>query len=75
MNNKTLNCFIFVGDIVHTFKDKIPHQCGSLGKVIRLLPGKDGITRAAGQDTYHCKGACRSEVANSKTISIGSLKH
>ena len=52
MNNKTLNRVISVGDIVHIFKDKIPRQCWSLGKVIRLLPGKDGITRAAEVKTH-----------------------
>ncbi len=36
-----------VGDIVHIYKDKIPRQRWEIGKITRVLHGKDGNIRAA----------------------------
>ena len=35
------------GDIVCVYKDKIPRQKWTLGRITRLLPGKEGKIRAA----------------------------
>ena len=35
------------GDIVHVFEDRIPRQKWSMGKVGRVLPGRDGFIRSA----------------------------
>ena len=36
-----------LGDIVCIHKDKLPRQRWALGKIVRVLPGKDNIIRAA----------------------------
>ena len=35
------------GDIVHIFEDKVPKWCRSMGRVERLLQGRDGVVCAA----------------------------
>ena len=45
-----------IGDIVHIHKDKSPKHCWSMGKVIRLLPGKDKIVRAVELKTHNKAG-------------------
>ena len=47
VNNTKKDSLVAVGDIVHLYKEKIPRQRWPMGKIIRLLPGKDGIVRAA----------------------------
>ena len=44
--NKPLIRVPRVGDIVNIHKDKVPRQRWTIGKITRLLPGKDGIVRA-----------------------------
>ena len=46
VNNTKKDSLVAVGDIVHLYKEKIPRQRWPMGKIIRLLPGKDGIVRA-----------------------------
>ncbi|XP_065060233.1 uncharacterized protein LOC135687567 [Rhopilema esculentum] len=38
---------IQVGDIVHIFRDKVPKHTWAMGKVVKLLTGRDGLVRAA----------------------------
>ena len=41
------------GDIVHIFEDRVPRQCWSMGRVERLLQGRDGVVRAAEVQTLY----------------------
>ena len=44
------------GDIVHVFEDRIPRQKWSMGKVERVLPGRDGFIRSAELTTVNKSG-------------------
>ena len=46
VNSNKRKSVVAVGDIVHLYKDKIPRQHWPMGKVTKLLPGKDGVTRS-----------------------------
>ena len=47
VNSTNKKSIVAAGDIVHLYKEKLPRQSWPMGKIIKLLPGKDGITRAA----------------------------
>ena len=44
------------GDIVHVFEDRTPRQKWSIGKVERVLPGRDGFIRSAELTTVNKSG-------------------
>ena len=45
-HGKPSNSNVKIGDIVHIFEDKIPRQFWRIGRIVKLLTGKDKIVRA-----------------------------
>ena len=52
----TLRRVVQIGDIVHVHKDRTPKHCWPMGKVVRLLKGKDDIVRAVELKTHNKAG-------------------
>ena len=47
---------ISIGDVVVINKEKVPRQRWNIGKVVKLIPGKDGVLRAAEAKTLNAAG-------------------
>ena len=47
---------ISIGDVVVINKEKVPRQKWNIGKVVKLIPGKDGVVRAAEVKTLNAAG-------------------